>query len=76
MCLLAKFAFHTLQAYLSVLYLRIPESFSILLCGRVVELHNIATDLKFPEFILYKPQSGGRVEVAFKFIAKSKVTYE
>ncbi|KAM7471290.1 hypothetical protein LguiA_009473 [Lonicera macranthoides] len=53
---------YSLRAYLSVLYLRIPESFSILLRGRVVELHNIATDLKFPEFILYKPQSGGCVE--------------
>ena len=35
----------------------------MILRGRVVEYHNIATDLKFPEFILYKPQSGGCVEV-------------
>ncbi|XP_052181315.1 protein MICRORCHIDIA 6-like isoform X5 [Diospyros lotus] len=50
------------QVYLSILYLQRPESFSIVLRGRVVEYHNIAADLKFPEFILYKPQSGGYVE--------------
>ncbi|CAK9137579.1 unnamed protein product [Ilex paraguariensis] len=53
---------YSLRAYLSVLYLRIPETFCILLRGRVVEYHNIANDLKFPEFILYRPQSGGSVE--------------
>ncbi|XP_057459527.1 protein MICRORCHIDIA 6-like isoform X3 [Actinidia eriantha] len=53
---------YSLRVYLSILYLRIPESFCMILRGRVVEYHNIATDLKFPEFILYKPQSGGCVE--------------
>lgn len=53
---------HSLRVYLSILYLRIPESFSILLRGRVVVYHNIAMDLKYPEFILYKPHSGGCVE--------------
>lgn len=48
---------YSLRAYLSVLYLRIPENFCILLRGRVVEYHNIAKDLKFPEFILYRPQN-------------------
>ncbi|XP_052181312.1 protein MICRORCHIDIA 6-like isoform X2 [Diospyros lotus] len=53
---------YSLRVYLSILYLQRPESFSIVLRGRVVEYHNIAADLKFPEFILYKPQSGGYVE--------------
>lgn len=53
---------HSLRAYLSILYLRIPLNFNIVLCGRVVEHHNIAKDLKFPEFIVYKPQSSGCVE--------------
>ncbi|XP_068329570.1 protein MICRORCHIDIA 6-like [Pyrus communis] len=52
----------SLRVYLSILYLRIPQTFQIVLRGRVVEHHNIANDLKFPEFILYKPQSGGSVE--------------
>ncbi|XAR50204.1 hypothetical protein NMG60_11004469 [Bertholletia excelsa] len=53
---------YSLRVYLSILYLRIPENFSIILRGQVVGYHNIASDLKFPEFILYKPQSGGRAE--------------
>ncbi|XP_060170555.1 protein MICRORCHIDIA 6-like isoform X2 [Lycium barbarum] len=47
------------SAYLSILYLRIPENFCIWLRGQIVEYHNIANDLKYPEFILYKPQNGG-----------------
>ncbi|KAJ4712371.1 protein MICRORCHIDIA 6 [Melia azedarach] len=53
---------YSLRVYLSILYLRIPERFSIILRGKVVEHHNLANDLKYPEFILYKPQSGGCVE--------------
>ncbi|KAK1373201.1 Protein MICRORCHIDIA like [Heracleum sosnowskyi] len=53
---------YSLRAYLSVLYLRLPASFCMLLRGKVVEYHNIATDLKYPEFILYKPHSGRCVE--------------
>ncbi|KAJ0048519.1 hypothetical protein Pint_15486 [Pistacia integerrima] len=53
---------YSLRVYLSILYIRIPESFSIILRGRIVEHHNIANDLKFPEFILYRPHSGGCVE--------------
>ncbi|XP_059300650.1 protein MICRORCHIDIA 6-like isoform X5 [Lycium ferocissimum] len=49
----------SLRAYLSILYLRIPENFCIWLRGQIVEYHNIANDLKYPEFILYKPQNGG-----------------
>ncbi|XP_059300645.1 protein MICRORCHIDIA 6-like isoform X2 [Lycium ferocissimum] len=48
-----------MSAYLSILYLRIPENFCIWLRGQIVEYHNIANDLKYPEFILYKPQNGG-----------------
>ncbi|GER56810.1 histidine kinase [Striga asiatica] len=47
----------SLRAYLSILYLRIPENFRILLRGLDVEYHNIAGDLKFPEFILYRPHN-------------------
>ncbi|KAG8644062.1 protein MICRORCHIDIA 6 isoform X2 [Manihot esculenta] len=53
---------YSLRAYLSILYLRTPETFQIILRGRLVENHNLANDLKFQEFILYRPQSGGCVE--------------
>uniref|UniRef100_A0A803PAA8 Morc S5 domain-containing protein n=1 Tax=Cannabis sativa TaxID=3483 RepID=A0A803PAA8_CANSA len=53
---------YSLRVYLSILYLRIPESFKLILRGEVVEHHNIADDLKFPEFILYEPHSSGIME--------------
>ncbi|XP_047338867.1 protein MICRORCHIDIA 6 isoform X2 [Impatiens glandulifera] len=53
---------YSLRVYLSILYIRIPENFKIILRGRAVEFHNIASDLKFPEYIRYKPQKGGMAE--------------
>ncbi|XP_020212650.2 protein MICRORCHIDIA 6 isoform X2 [Cajanus cajan] len=53
---------YSLRAYFSILYLGIPESFRIILRGQVVKLHNIADDLKYTEFILYKPHSGDSEE--------------
>ncbi|XP_065856023.1 protein MICRORCHIDIA 6-like isoform X2 [Euphorbia lathyris] len=47
------------EVYLSILYLRLPETFRIILRGRLVEHHNLANDLKFSQFILYKPRRGG-----------------
>lgn len=55
-----------LQVYLSILYLRLPQFFNIKLRGRVVEQHNIADDLKFAEFILYRPQTGVKDQVHIK----------
>ncbi|KAI8024937.1 hypothetical protein LOK49_LG02G01481, partial [Camellia lanceoleosa] len=59
---IANLYHYSLRVYSSILYLRVPQSFKIVLRGRVVEHHNIANDLKFPEFILYKPH-GGNMEV-------------
>ncbi|KHN18442.1 MORC family CW-type zinc finger protein 3 [Glycine soja] len=53
---------YSLHAYLSILYLRIPESFRMILRGQVVKLHNIADDLKYTEFVLYRPQCGSSKE--------------
>ncbi|CAK7325067.1 unnamed protein product [Dovyalis caffra] len=50
---------YSLRAYLSILYLKIPETFTIVLRGKFVEHHNLALDLKFQEFIVYRPQSVG-----------------
>lgn len=50
------------MVYLSILYLRIPETFKILLRGKVVEHHNVADDLKHQQYILYKPQAAGHEE--------------
>uniref|UniRef100_A0A5B6Z0S5 Morc S5 domain-containing protein n=1 Tax=Davidia involucrata TaxID=16924 RepID=A0A5B6Z0S5_DAVIN len=60
---IANLYHYSLRVYSSILYLRLPQSFKIILRGRVVEHHNIANDLKFPEFILYRPH-GGNLEAA------------
>ncbi|XP_071710366.1 protein MICRORCHIDIA 6-like [Rutidosis leptorrhynchoides] len=52
----------SLRAYLSVLYLKLPDSFSMVLRGKTVIYHNIASDLKHTEYIMYKPHSDGRTE--------------
>lgn len=49
---------YSLRAYSSILYLRMPERFQIILRGELVQHLSIAADLKFPEHILYKPQVG------------------
>ncbi|KAK3439916.1 hypothetical protein EUGRSUZ_B00250 [Eucalyptus grandis] len=53
---------YSLRVYMSILYLRIPESFKIVLRGQNVEHHNIADDLKYIQYILYRPQTAGFVE--------------
>ncbi|KAL2935962.1 Protein MICRORCHIDIA 6 [Bienertia sinuspersici] len=53
---------YSLRVYLSILYLRIPQNFQIILRGKVVEHRCIAHDLKYPEFIMYRPQTGGTKE--------------
>ncbi|XP_010923147.2 protein MICRORCHIDIA 6 isoform X2 [Elaeis guineensis] len=55
---------YSLRAYISILYLHIPEHFRIILCGQAVEPHHIADDLIYRECVLYKPQVGGVIEAA------------
>ncbi|QCE14516.1 Histidine kinase-like ATPase [Vigna unguiculata] len=50
---------YSLHVYLSILYLKIPECFQIILRGQVVKPHNIADDLKYPQFVKYAPFIGG-----------------
>ncbi|KAK6267330.1 hypothetical protein QUC31_018167 [Theobroma cacao] len=49
---------YSLRAYLSILYLRLPSRFNVILRGQFVKHHNIADDLIYREFIVYKPQTG------------------
>ncbi|KAL8217540.1 hypothetical protein R6Q57_020913 [Mikania cordata] len=53
---------YSLRAYLSILYIKLPNTFVMALRGKAVLYHNIATDLKHTEFIMYKPHTDGRVE--------------
>ncbi|XP_042501276.1 protein MICRORCHIDIA 6-like isoform X2 [Macadamia integrifolia] len=62
---------YSLRVYSSILYLRIPQSFRIILRGRVVVHHIIANDLKFPECIIYRPQIGGNIEPFWRVVHNS-----
>ncbi|XP_038982937.1 protein MICRORCHIDIA 6-like isoform X2 [Phoenix dactylifera] len=53
---------YSLRVYTSILYLHLPESFKIILRGRVVDPHYIVNDLKFRECIRYKPQVAENME--------------
>ncbi|KAJ4899534.1 hypothetical protein Rs2_13485 [Raphanus sativus] len=49
---------HSLRSYVSILYLRIPPAFRIILRGKDVEHHNIVNDMMQTEQITYRPQYG------------------
>ncbi|TVU34108.1 hypothetical protein EJB05_15936 [Eragrostis curvula] len=53
---------YSLRAYASILYLRVPDNFRIILRGHDVEPHNVVNDLMYRECVLYKPQIAGLTE--------------
>lgn len=46
------------QSYASILYLRVPPSFRIILRGKDVEHHNIVNDMMMTQEVTYRPQTG------------------
>lgn len=44
------------QSYVSILYLRVPPEFRIILRGRDVEHHNLVNDMMQTEKITYRPK--------------------
>ncbi|OEL21974.1 Protein MICRORCHIDIA 6 [Dichanthelium oligosanthes] len=54
---------YSLRVYASILYLHVPESFQIILCGRAVEPHYAVNDLIYRECIKYRPQVEVTTEV-------------
>lgn len=49
------YAFHLCQSYASILYLRLPPNFRIILRGEDVQHHNIVNDMMLAKEITYKP---------------------
>lgn len=47
---------HSLRSYASILYLRLPPGFKIILRGKDVEHHSLVGDLMLTQEITYKPQ--------------------
>nr|XP_010943767.3 protein MICRORCHIDIA 7 [Elaeis guineensis] len=49
---------HSLRSYASILYLRIPPSFRMILRGKEIEHHNLVDDMMLKHEVIYKPQPG------------------
>lgn len=47
-----------MQSYASILYLRFPRGFRIILRGKDVLHHNIVNDMMMSQEVTYRPQSG------------------
>ncbi|KAL7601367.1 hypothetical protein Lser_V15G21294 [Lactuca serriola] len=52
---------HSLRSYASILYLRIPPGFRMILRGKDVEHHNIVNDMMMITEVTYRPQPGADV---------------
>lgn len=46
------------QSYASILYLRLPPGFRIIIRGKDVEHHNIVNDMMLSKKVTYRPQPG------------------
>ncbi|KAI4341329.1 hypothetical protein MLD38_026063 [Melastoma candidum] len=46
---------HSLRSYSSILYLRVPSNFRIILRGKDVEHHNIVNDMMLSQEVTYRP---------------------
>lgn len=55
--MLILFLISLLQSYASILYLRLPPGFRIILRGQDVEHHNIVNDMMLIKKLRYKPTS-------------------
>ncbi|QCD84991.1 protein MICRORCHIDIA 7 [Vigna unguiculata] len=49
---------HSLRSYASILYLRLPSGFRIILRGEDILHHNIVNDMMMSQEVTYKPQAG------------------
>lgn len=47
-----------MQSYASILYLRLPDGFRIILRGKDIEHHNIVNDMMLKQEVKYRPQPG------------------
>ncbi|KAJ3697246.1 hypothetical protein LUZ61_000951 [Rhynchospora tenuis] len=48
---------HSLRSYASILYLRLPHVFRMILRGKDIEHHNIVNDMMLKQNVTYRPQS-------------------
>ena len=61
MCALSHFSLlflFPIQSYASILYLRLPPGFRIILRGKDILHHNIVNDMMMSQEVTYRPQAG------------------
>ncbi|KAI7732310.1 hypothetical protein M8C21_010049 [Ambrosia artemisiifolia] len=49
---------HSLRSYASILYLKVPHNFRMILRGKDVEHHNIVNDMMLTSVVTYRPHPG------------------
>jgi len=54
-CYLKEWLVTFLQSYASILYLRLPNYFQMILRGKEIEHHNIVTDMMLKKEVTYRP---------------------
>ncbi|KAJ7534895.1 hypothetical protein O6H91_12G009100 [Diphasiastrum complanatum] len=54
---------HSLRSYVSILYLRLPKKFRIIMRGKQVEHHNLVDDMIHKEIITYRPQGAMEAQI-------------
>lgn len=47
-----------MQSYASILYLRLPHFFRMVLRGKEIEHHNLVNDMMLKQEVTYKPHPG------------------
>ncbi|KAG7954194.1 hypothetical protein I3843_11G003800 [Carya illinoinensis] len=52
---------HSLKSYASILYLRLPPGFRVILRGKDVEHHSIVNDMMLSQEVIYRPNPGADV---------------
>ncbi|KAJ4973725.1 hypothetical protein NE237_006899 [Protea cynaroides] len=66
---------HSLRSYASILYLRLPPGFRIILRGKDVEHHNIVNDMMLTQEVTYRPQLVEGVPKDTNMIAVVKIGF-
>ncbi|XP_009110531.3 protein MICRORCHIDIA 5-like [Brassica rapa] len=66
---------HSLRRYASILYLRLPPNFRIILRGKEVEHHSLLEDMMMTEDITYKPVASPELSLDEDMVAALKIGF-
>ncbi|CAH8388964.1 unnamed protein product [Eruca vesicaria subsp. sativa] len=66
---------HSLRSYASILYLRLPPNFRIILRGKEVEHHSLLEDMMMTEDITYRPVASPELSLDEDMVAALKIGF-